>query len=767
MAKIIFKWRYLKANAEGKHSENLVKYIATRDGVEKLDDSWKSLPATKAQEKLIGQILSDYPDMKDSFEYQDYEKSKTKGAASEFISRAIEEKVDLIGKRENYVDYIAMRPHVEKTGAHGLFTDSDVPINLSAVAKEVAEHKGVVFTKILSLRREDAARLGYDKGSAWRNLLRSHTKEMAESMKIPLPDLRWYAAFHNESHHPHVHIVAYSAGKEPYMTEQGLHRLKSSFAREIFKQDLLQIYDRQTEHRNALAQESRDVLSEIVEQINTGGYDNETVELMLKELSDTLSRTKGKKVYGYLPPRAKNLVNGIVDELAKDSRIAGLYDLWYEQREEIIRTYTDTMPERIPLSQNKEFKSVRNAVIQETMHLLSNNVTFEESPEENDDPAPEISDTETEPSPKLILGRKKNSQSDTAWTYFFKAKDCLERDSEQYDPAEAVRLLTLAAVQGLDIAAYRLGKLFLRGEDIEKDVGTALHWLWQAAEQENPYAQYQLGKTYLKGEDVYADFSGAEELFEKASRQGNSYAKYSLAKMHLDGLAEHPDTGKALFLLRESAGSGNMWAAYLFGKILMRGELTEKDTAEAEKLLTSAAEKGMGSPQSHQTLWGEEEQRSERAFAACGETSDAQLVTTKAMYLLGRLYLSGDGIPKYVPQALYWLWQSAEQENQYAQYQLGKMYLYGQEVAQDYNMAVQLLTASADQGNPYARYVLEHYQPGTGRAPVGLTALRLIARLSQIIRDDLRREENGRQHIEKKLRQKIAEKMELHGQHMG
>lgn len=732
MAKIIFKWRYLKAHAAGKHSENLVKYIATRDGVEKLDDSWKSLPATKAQEKLIGQILSDFPDTKDSFEYADYEKSKTKGAASEFITRAIEDKVDLIGKRENYVGYIAMRPRVEKTGAHGLFTDSDVPINLSAVAKEVAEHPGVVFTEVLSLRREDAARLGYDHGSAWRDLLRSHTKEMAEAMKIPLTDLKWYAAFHNESHHPHVHIVAYSTGKEPYMTEQGLKKLKSSFAREIFKQDLLQVYDRQTEHRNALAQESRDMLSEIVERINAGGYDNETVELMLKELSDALSRTKGKKVYGYLPQRAKNLVNGIVDELAKDSRIAGLYDLWYEQREEIIRAYTDAMPERIPLSQNKEFKSVRNAVIREAMNLLQDRITFEDALDETDEPAPEISDAEAEPSPLHKRSDWQDSRPNV-WKQYFKAKDCLDRDAEQYDPAEAVRLLMLAANQGLDIAAYRLGKLFLRGEEIEKDVGTALHWLWQAANKENQYAQYLLGKTYLKGEDVYADFSKAEELFEKASRQGNSYAKYSLAKMHLDGLAEHPDTGKALFLLRESADRGNVWAAYLLGKLLMRGELTEKNTAEAERLLTSAAEKR----------------------------------NDQAMYLLGKLYLSDDGIPKNVPQALYWLWEAAEQENPYAQYQLGKMYLYGQEVERDHSLAVQLLTASADQGNPYARYVLEHYQPRASRAPVGLTALRLIARLSQIFRDDLRREENGRQHIEKKLRQKIAEKQELHGQKMG
>ena len=118
MAGIIFKWRYLKAGASGRHSENLIRYIAQREGVEKLDDSWKHRPVTKAQTELITQILSDYPDAKDSFEYQDYEKSRTAGAASEFITRAIEERVDLIGKRENYVEYIAKRPRVERHGSH-------------------------------------------------------------------------------------------------------------------------------------------------------------------------------------------------------------------------------------------------------------------------------------------------------------------------------------------------------------------------------------------------------------------------------------------------------------------------------------------------------------------------------------------------------------------------------------------------------------------------------------------------------------------------
>lgn len=735
MARLILKCRYLKSGA-AKHSKNLIKYIATRDGVDLLDDSWKTRTATKAQKKLIEELVSDFPDAVDSFEYQDYIKTPNKGTASEFITRTLENNSDLIDKRENYVGYIAMRPHVEKSGTHGLFTDSDVSINLSAVAKEVADHKGNVWTNVLSLRREDAARLGYDHGSAWRDLLRGQAETMATAMKIPLTDLRWYAAFHNEGHHPHVHIVAYSVGKEPYLSEQGILKMKSAFAREIFKQDLLQIYERQTEHRNALSQESRDALSEIVEQINNGGYENETVELMLKELSEQLSRTKGKKVYGYLPQKAKNLVNGIVDELAKDSRISALYDLWYEQRNEILKTYSDHLPERIPLSQNKEFRSVKNAVIQEAMNILMDlqdpfmtRVTFEDALTDEEEPAPDIPDEQVEPI------RPQNPWNDPADMHYQyrKAREHLVKDSEQYDPIEAARWLKMSAEQGDDIAMYRLGKMFLSGDEIDKDEGYGLHWLWQAEAQNNQYAQYLLGKTYLKGEDVYADFSKAEDLFEKASRQGNPYAKYSLAKMHLDGLAEHCNTDKALYLLRESADLENPWAQVQLGKILMRGELTEKNITEAEKLLIEAAKQKNG----------------------------------QAMYLLGRLYLSDDGIPKDTDKALRWLWNAVGQDNPYAEYQLGKMYLYGQEVEKDYNLAVKLLTASADQGNPYAKCVMDNYHPTVHHASTALASLRLIARLSQIFRDNLKRDESGRQIIEKKLRQKIAEKMALHGQKMG
>ncbi len=368
MAKLILKSKYLKAGNKG-HSSNLVQYIAKREGVEKIDDLWKDKPATKEQITLINRLITEFPETKDSFEYRDYEKNHTQGAASEYITRAIEDNADLLGKRENYVSYIAMRPRVEKAGTHGLFTDANVAIKLSDVAKQVAEHKGNVWTNIISLRREDAERLGYNHASAWRNLIRAHAETMAKSMKIPVEDLRWYAAFHNESYHPHVHVIAYSVGKEPYLTERGIDQMRSAFARDIFKQDLYHIYEEQTTYRDELRKESREVLENIVNEINDGTYKNETVEAMLRKLLETFEGYTGKKVYGYLPKPAKNLINGIVDEMAKDKRIAELYKLWYEQREKVIGIYREDMPERIALSSNSEFKSIRNAVLKEVMNI--------------------------------------------------------------------------------------------------------------------------------------------------------------------------------------------------------------------------------------------------------------------------------------------------------------------------------------------------------------------------------------------------------------
>lgn len=389
MAKVILKWRYIKPGTK-KHNSNLVKYIAQRQNVDKIDDTWQALPVSQFQRELIKQILKDFSEAADSHEYQDYLAQPCKGTASEFISRAIEDNFDRIGKRKNYVRYIAHRPGAERFGTHGLFTDANIPINLNAVAGEVAEHKGILMTEVLSIRREDAVRLGFDKGEVWRDMLRSQTTAMAQAMNIPLEDLRWYAAFHDESHHPHCHIIAYSVGKKPYMSQQDLIKLKESFAHEIFKQDLLTTYQEQTVQRNLLKEEAQDLVREIVRAINTGTYENVRLESMLRELSIQLHKAKGKKVYGYLPQTARNLVNNIVDELAKDERLSQLYSLWYDQRDAVIRTYQDKMPDRLPLSQNETFRSIKNTVIQEAINLSAEAPAMDTAVDLPEEPTEEI-----------------------------------------------------------------------------------------------------------------------------------------------------------------------------------------------------------------------------------------------------------------------------------------------------------------------------------------------------------------------------------------
>lgn len=378
MAKLVTKFKYLKPNRKVS-AGGYAKYIATREGVEKIDDTKKFAPATTKQKNLIEKILKDFPDSKDMFEYADYIEKQNQGSASDFISRVMEDYAYEISGRKAYADYIATRPRAERFGSHGLFTDDGVQVQLSRVSEELDRHKGNIWTAIISIRREDAERLGFNTGSRWRDMLRTQTEALAKNLKIPIQNLRWYAAFHNESYHPHVHLIAYSTVEnEGYLTQKGVENLRSSFAKDIFYQDLLCIYEKQTEHRNKLRAEARDIVEDLVSKINSEIYISASIQNKLLELADRLSKTKGKKVYGYLKPDVKALVDSIVEELANDIRIKKLYDLWYEQKENTIRTYTDEVPDRIPLVQNKDFKSIRNAVIKEALKV---NLTEDEAEE--------------------------------------------------------------------------------------------------------------------------------------------------------------------------------------------------------------------------------------------------------------------------------------------------------------------------------------------------------------------------------------------------
>ena len=736
MPGIIFKWRYLKTSASGRHSENLIRYIAKREGVEKIDDSWKHCPVTKAQKELIAQILSEYPDAKNSFEYQDYYAHPNKGSASEFITRAIEEDVDLIGKRENYVEYIAKRPHAERQGSHGLFTDDGIPINLSATAKEVANHKGVVFTEILSLRREDAVRLGYDKGSAWRNLLRSQTDAMAQAMKIPLTDLRWYAAFHNESHHPHVHIVAYSAGREPFMTEQGLHKLKSVFARQIFKQDLLQVYTEQTKQRDTLTQKSRDVLSDITERIHSGSYDNPVVTDLLLKLSKQLKHYKGKKVYGYLPQTARYIVNAIVDELAKNKNISSLYELWYEQRDKITGTYKDTPEQRLPLSQNKEFKPIKNAVIQEAVNIAADHIIIEETSEASpfDPDEPEITNdtdrSENEPTEQARFYSGGKRKKNTWWTEEYKKARQFFYGTKEMPPdfQTAFSLMHTEANKGNGFAMHDLAKMLLSGLGCEKDEEQAQEWFLkayqsfiakEASAEKKGYLQYRIGKLFSFGYGVEQDYEQAAEWYKKAVTEENPFAAYALGSLYRRGQGVEQDDQKAYELYRMAAEhyeNPNAYAAYELGRMCKDGIGTAMNKA-ASVAWYRQAYKGF--------LVIEQNMADDKLYYRLGQMNlngigtavnlpkakryfekAAKLDNPDALYGLGKLCLRKDSESYDPGKAVDCLLQAAQKGHEYAAYTLGKLFLKGEEVPPNVDYALRWLEKAVEKENQHAEYLL-------------------------------------------------------------
>ena len=605
MAKLVTKFKFIKP---GKKAGGYLKYIATREGVDKIDDSKKYLPASKKQKDLIEKILRDFPDTKDMHEYDDYLCTMTIGDASEFITRALEDNAQEMMTGKTYADYIATRPRAQRFGSHGLFTDDGVSVNLSEVSEELNQHQGNVWTAILSLRREDAARLGFDDGYRWRDMLRTQTAALSENLKIPMEHLRWFAAFHDESHHPHVHLIAYSTNpNEGYLTKHGVNNLRSSFAKDIFAQDLLCVYEQQTEHRDALKSESRKLMAEMIGKINKGTYDNPAVENMLVKLADRLSKTSGKKVYGYLKADVKDLIDAIVDEIGKDERLASLYELWYQKREEVIQTYTKERHKRIPLSQNKEFKSIKNAVIQEAMNIIADRIPIEDAEEQ---PAPDSEaaemDMDSERMPdepteqdahdtsNFYGGGQKKKQ--TWWTNEYKqARKCLYGTKDiQPDFEKALTLMLAEAVKGNGFAMHDLGKMYLSGLGCEKNEEQAQEWFAKAyhafiAEEskvkKKDYLQYRIGKLFSFGYGVDQDYLKAAEWYEKAVTEDNPFAAYALGSLYRRGQGVEQDDEKAYALYHMAAEHGekpNAYAAYELGRMCKEGIGTKIDQTASD-----------------------------------------------------------------------------------------------------------------------------------------------------------------------------------------
>lgn len=368
MAKIIFTSRYFK-NPKRSNVGKLVKYMGTREGVEKLPNGIDNSPATKKQQNLVQSIVKNYPESKKYIEYTDYESTPTKSNAAEFIDTFIERNADRAEELRALVSYIAQRPSVEKLGKHGLFSQSDEKIDLDSVADEVANHKGIVWTHVISLKREDAERLGYNNANKWKKQVRKNMLEIAKAHNIQPSDLQWYAAFHNMTHHPHIHLLVYSKSGQGYLTNKGIESMRSAFGNDIFRNEQYKLFKQQTEYRNKLKDEFDELLDGVLDDCNYIFEPSPLLFNLILELRKQLDNCKGKNVYGYLPKKTKNIVNEILKELMKDENLSELYSKWNEINNEKLSLYYDNKNKSIPIEDNKEFRSIKNKIIQAVLNM--------------------------------------------------------------------------------------------------------------------------------------------------------------------------------------------------------------------------------------------------------------------------------------------------------------------------------------------------------------------------------------------------------------
>ena len=370
MPRVIVKCRYYKGGS-GKGFGGYMNYIATREGVEKLPKDQLFKPVTVAQQELIMQMTVDDPGLKKTKEYGFYRDEKTVGAASEFISFALERSPELLGS-EGYLKYMATRPRVDKRGKeHGLFTSGGVDLDLDEEIRKLEQYDGNVYSLIISIKREDAQRLGYNSAVRWQSMIGANIGKIAKEHHIPLTSMRWYGAFHNEFHHPHVHMLLYSTEPKSrgYLTTKGIDNLRHLFGTEIFRDDIYETYDRQTEIRNRITKEMRKRFKRLAEELRGGSSISEELLEKISGIALRLNGISGKKQYGYLPKGIKALVDEAVDIVACDERVSELYDLWYHAKCSVFETYTDRPPEKLPLSKEKAFKTVRNALVNEAAAL--------------------------------------------------------------------------------------------------------------------------------------------------------------------------------------------------------------------------------------------------------------------------------------------------------------------------------------------------------------------------------------------------------------
>ena len=584
MARLIVKSPYIKCGS-GQSTGGYLEYIATRERVEIIPDD---RPPTQKQTQLIAKLVKDFPDAKELMEYEDYLSHPTKATASALITLTLESNWDRLSSMEGYAKYIALRPRAERLGEHGLFGDDD-NVDLNRVMDELDHYNGNVWTHIISLHREDAARLGYDHADAWRTLLRTHRNDIAAAMKIPPEDFRWYAAFHDEGNHPHVHMMAWSAKpNQAYLSKDGIRQIKSTLTNQIFRQELLHVYEQKSKSRDELVAEARKAMLELAKAMREMTCIHPEAEQMIWDLSRQLGQVGGKKTYGYLPKPMKKLVDEIVDQMARLPTVDACYQTWWELQCQVEDYYSEGKKRlRPPLSQQKEFRQIKNAVIKEAEHIRVNKFSFEDADMQDDgeqirtyDMSYECQDLQSVANDESYPLEERDEAAEKL--------EQLAEDGDVYaqyiigtayhdggllipDVVKARKLLERAAEREIDAAQYALGKLYLSDDADVHDSAKGIYWLKRSADNGNDFAAYRLGKEYLSGKNVSKDTSTAAEYLRLSANDGNAYAQYLLGKLYLMGEGIQQDTDTAYQWFTKAYYSGHTYAGMFMDRI-DRGE---------------------------------------------------------------------------------------------------------------------------------------------------------------------------------------------------
>ena len=706
MSQLIVTSRYLKSGNQKNKTKrrNYTKYIATRETVEIRSQKFvdRNANATKNQEKLINDLINDFPESKRYLEYEDYERKPTIENAGELISTIVERNADVVGNRQNFVGYMAMRPGVEKRGSHGLFNERDEPIILNQAANEIAEHKGNVWSHVVSLRCEDAVRLGFDNSDAWRELVKRHISNIAKTQNIPLCNLKWYAAYHDTTHHPHIHLLVYSTNpKQGFLTKAGIDKIRSAFANDIFHDDLQSIYQEQTVSRDELKAVSKNEFESIVNMIASNEHTDPQLEELIRKLYIQLQNVKGKKVYGYLPMEIKETVNKIFSELAKDENIQQLYEKWCGLERLKYKTYTLKETELPELSANKVFQPVRNMIIRTVLNMKPFDANTEiEGSEPNDE---YIDNTPQNVSPLFDeaepLAETETDESATAIKYYIKWADQYKKackliygkDAKLNDFKKAEQLLLSESQRGNVLAVYDLGKLYSTDKLGERNEETSIAKYTRAlqgflqiepnSKKLKPYVQYRIGKMFCYGLGTEQDYEKAFEWFERSAKQKNKFAQFSLANLYYYGSGVEKDLSQAFLWYQRSSSQGQPYAAYSIAQMYRYGEYVTKDNDTAQRYY-------------------------KQALSGFLKIESDDMANDDLFYKLGQMFKFGLGTDSDVTKAIEYFRRSAEMNNKNGLFEYGKALLIGEHIPQDTDSALKILEKAVKLKNSNAKRFL-------------------------------------------------------------